>query len=125
MTFAEFIAKLQLANLPLISATEDGKISMGPMTEGQEEVYRNIRMEFYQPVLYQRKLDDELRLSNLSAFLISSGLAGRNLSTVNNNTDRDALLKVICFQLGLCDSGGVIYPHNQFPQSNPNSSPQK
>lgn len=42
------------------------------------------------------------------AFLSSSGLAGRNISTVNNNTDRDAMLKVIGFLLGIIDLNGLI-----------------
>lgn len=42
------------------------------------------------------------------SFLSSSGLAGRNISTVNNNTDRDAMLKVIGFLLGIIDLNGLI-----------------
>lgn len=42
------------------------------------------------------------------SFLSSSGLAGRNISTVNNNADRDAMLKVIGFLLGIIDLNGLI-----------------
>lgn len=53
-------------------------------------------------------IDKAARLSAIQPFLISSGLAGENLSALNNNADRDALLKVICFLLGFADSNGVI-----------------
>lgn len=99
---------LQNAGLPVISATEEGEIEMGPMDEVQYAQYSNILLQDFQPAAHQKKLDDELRIANLDSFIISSGLVDKHLSTVNNNPDRDALFQVICFKLGICDAGGTI-----------------
>lgn len=43
-----------------------------------------------------------------AAIATINGLAGRNLSSINNTADRDALLKAICYMLGICDENGLI-----------------
>ena len=50
----------------------------------------------------------QLRRSAALAKLVSSGLAGRNITSVNNTADRDALNVVICYMLGLTDANGLI-----------------
>jgi hypothetical protein len=63
---------------------------------------------YIDPIRQAKKVDDELRINNVNDFLVSSGLAGRNISTINNNADRDAAMKVVYFALGLCNSDGDI-----------------
>lgn len=37
-----------------------------------------------------------------------SPLVGRNITSINNNADRDALIQAICYNLGICDENGLI-----------------
>jgi hypothetical protein len=55
-----------------------------------------------------------------SGLLVSSTLAGRNLSTVNNNLDRDSLIQIICYLLAIADENGIIFSNP--PPSSPNSN---
>jgi hypothetical protein len=59
-----------------------------------------------------------------SNLLVSSTLAGRNLSTVNNNSDRDDLIKIICYLLAIADEDGIIFS-NPPPTAPENSSSQE
>lgn len=38
----------------------------------------------------------------------ASGLVGRNISTVNNNAERDALMRAVCYICGITDENGII-----------------
>jgi hypothetical protein len=60
------------------------------------------------PVRQAKKADDETRISSLNDFLVSSGLAGRDINTVNSNPDMQNALKVLYYAQGLCNSAGVI-----------------
>lgn len=59
-----------------------------------------------------------------SAQQISLGnLAGRNITSINNNVDRDALMRAICYQLGIVDENGIILA--QTAQNVPNPQTPK
>lgn len=46
------LSQLQAANLPVISATEDGQIVMGAMTPDQNDTYNNIILSYFNPTAY-------------------------------------------------------------------------
>lgn len=107
---ATLFEKLQTANLPVISATEQGQIVMGAMTPVQEEVYYAIVYEHTQPVKdaeYNAKIADKAGRNTAVASRLAS-LSGRNISTINNNADRDTMNQATWFLLGLCDKDGII-----------------
>lgn len=119
-----FLQKLQARNLPITSANDVTLdfVRTREFTDEEVVLLNEAILEHSQPTVYQKKVDDALRIDNLSSFLVSSGLAGMDIADVNSNADRDNLLKAICFQIGLCDSGGIIYSTAQVPQANNENS---
>ena len=43
-----------------------------------------------------------------AAIAVLASIAGRNITTINNTADRDALMQAICYELGICDEFGFI-----------------
>lgn len=57
-------------------------------------------------IIYPEKKSKNARRT--MAITTINGLAGQNLSSINSNADRDALLFSICYLLGICDETGLI-----------------
>lgn len=74
-----------------------------------------LALPFIDPVAY----GIAARRAAAIAFLASSGLAGRAISSVNNNSDRDAWNKAVGLVLGLTDQNYIILG-TPVPVANPN-----
>lgn len=61
------LEKLKNAGLPVIEATEDGKISTGPMTETQNQLYNDIILEHFNPAQFQIVLETRTDKAQIKA----------------------------------------------------------
>lgn len=57
--------KLQAAGLPVISATEDGQVTMGVMTDEQRQEFQDILLEHFQASEYAELQASRINLQNL------------------------------------------------------------
>lgn len=57
--------KLLDANLPVISADENGSVSTGPMTEDQRRVFQDILLEYFEPSKYAELLAERANMKAL------------------------------------------------------------
>lgn len=92
------------AGLPAVHTSGQGKIANTQFSRTLTQTEWLTYLSISDPDEY----DKIIRITNMNEFLNSSQLSGRDLSTINNNADRDDLLRAICFQLGLCNSSGII-----------------
>lgn len=118
MTNTDWLLLLQQANLPAINAYEeviDGE------TLVQAEFSRGLTYEedsTFLSITNPQKLAKKLAKENAVSIINTAGLGGVNVSAINSNADRDALIKAICYQIGLCDHLGVLYGTVQGNQPN-------
>lgn len=56
--------ELETAGIPVISATEDGAISMGAMTLEQQELFSDILLEHFQPERFAQIQEDRIDVQN-------------------------------------------------------------
>lgn len=108
-------------------------------TEGQPYQYINVESDILTDTQIEqvvstpvtvaetnKKLSENLAEDNAISILTAGGLGGVNVNDVNNNADRDTLMRALCFKAGLCDYLGVLYGEpltgNQPNQNNANSN---
>lgn len=69
-----------------------------PLTPAQLEIFD----EIVEPTKKAKRLRKNASVLSLAP------LVGRNISSINNNADREMLNQAVYFMLGICDENGII-----------------
>jgi len=105
---ATIYEQMLAAGLPVIDAEEGQTPHFSRLLTLEEE---DIRDEIMNPsTLRNRTLSKNSEARHSKAILEIQPLVGRNISSINNNADRDTLLRTMAYLLGVCDENGIILP---------------
>lgn len=93
------------AGLPVLGTAIEGQRVF--FVGGEENLTAQQKLD-YERIVNPTAYIQKSAKANAANQIASATLAGRNITSINNNADRDALMRAVCYQLGIVDGNGII-----------------